>query len=132
MKWPILANTRERTDYFHVPITLYQMISFLVECFSERIYCFTRLQGMVSSRGLVIGCFLRVGRVKEGDMEKDEKREEDEEREEKRLLVKVSEFLPASQLHVPTSLPASAARLLNHLSVTLHLPSFFSSFPIIL
>lgn len=87
---------------------------------------------MVRFQGLVVG-YLRIKRVEEEeDMDKDKKRKEKEERGEKRVLVKVFEFLAISQLHVPKPLPASTVRLLNPLSVTSHLPSFFPSFHIIL
>ncbi len=77
MKWPVSRNTRERTDYFHFPVTLYyQMISFFWwSAFVELIYCLIRLQGMVSFQGLVVGCLEEKGSRRRGEMRRRKQKE---------------------------------------------------------
>lgn len=72
MKRPASVKTRERTDYFHFPITLYQMISFFGGVLRYTYLLLNLLQGMVSFQGLVVGCWREKG--VEEEVEEEEER----------------------------------------------------------
>lgn len=64
-----LAQEREQIIFISPWLSI-KWFNFLVECFVKLIYRFTRLQGMVSFKGLVVGCWREKG-VEEEEVEEE-------------------------------------------------------------